>query len=74
LVKHKQILLASWCWALTNWWSSAQQGGDLDILDQIKWLNHSTILYLIIQLEKIGLVETEYGFHIITVTDKQELN
>jgi parvulin-like peptidyl-prolyl isomerase len=30
------------------------------------------ILYSIMELEKVGLVETDFGFHIIKITDKQD--
>ncbi len=52
--------------------SSAQQGGDLGYFSQGQMVKPFNDFVFGNSIGKIGLVETEFGFHIINVTDKQD--
>jgi len=52
--------------------SSAQQGGDLGYFSQGQMVKPFNDFVFSSPVGKIGLVETEFGFHIINVTDKQD--
>ena len=43
----------------------------LDFFKKVKWLEF--LIFVISPSGRIGLVETEFGFHIIKVTDKDDL-
>jgi peptidyl-prolyl cis-trans isomerase D len=51
---------------------SAQRGGDLDFFEQGKMVKAFDDFCFNNPINKIGLVETEFGYHIIKVTDKQD--
>ncbi|MSP85612.1 MAG: peptidylprolyl isomerase [Flavobacteriaceae bacterium] len=52
--------------------SSSQQGGDLGYFSQGQMVKPFNDFVFNNQVGKIGLVETDFGFHIINVTDKQD--
>ncbi len=52
--------------------SSAQQGGDLGYFSQGQMVKPFNDFVFNSPIGKIGLVETDFGFHIINVTDKQD--
>ncbi|MFT7352199.1 MAG: peptidyl-prolyl cis-trans isomerase D [Flavobacterium sp.] len=52
--------------------SSSQQGGDLGYFGPNQMVKPFNDFVFSNPVGKIGLVETEYGFHIINVTDKQD--
>lgn len=52
--------------------SSKQQGGDLGFFSQGQMTGKFNDFVFNNPIGKIGLVETEFGFHIINVTDKQD--
>ena len=52
--------------------SSAQQGGDLGYFGQGQMVKPFNDFVFNNPIGKIGLVETDFGFHIINVTDKQD--
>lgn len=52
--------------------SSAQQGGDLGYFEQNQMVKPFNDFVFNNTVGKIGLVETDFGFHIINVTDKQD--
>ncbi|MFM9987973.1 peptidylprolyl isomerase [Flavobacterium sp.] len=52
--------------------SSAQQGGDLGYFSQGQMVKPFNDFAFSNPVGKIGLVETDFGFHIINVTDKQD--
>ena len=52
--------------------SSAQQGGDLGYFSQGQMVKPFNDYVFNNPIGKIGLVETDFGFHIINVTDKQD--
>jgi peptidyl-prolyl cis-trans isomerase D len=52
--------------------SSAQQGGDLGFFGPGQMVKPFENFVFNNPIGKIGLVETEFGYHIITVTDKQD--
>ena len=52
--------------------SSAQQGGDLGYFSQGQMVKPFNDFVFSNPVGKIGLVETEFGYHIIQVTDKQD--
>ena len=52
--------------------SSAQQGGDLGAFGQGQMVKQFNDFVFGNPVGKIGLVETDFGFHIINVTDKQD--
>ncbi|CAM3833838.1 peptidylprolyl isomerase [Flavobacterium branchiophilum] len=52
--------------------SSAQQGGDLGYFSQGQMVKPFNDFVFNNGVGKIGLVETQFGFHIINVTDKQD--
>ncbi|MBP6556937.1 MAG: peptidylprolyl isomerase [Flavobacterium sp.] len=52
--------------------SSAQQGGDLGYFAQGAMVKPFNDFVFNNPIGKIGLVETEFGYHIINVTDKQD--
>ena len=52
--------------------SSAQQGGDLGYFGPGQMVKPFNDFVFSNPVGKIGLVETEFGYHIITVTDKQD--
>ncbi|WP_394759474.1 peptidylprolyl isomerase [Flavobacterium sp.] len=52
--------------------SSAQQGGDLGYFGQGQMVKPFNDFAFSNPVGKIGLVETDFGFHIINVTDKQD--
>ena len=52
--------------------SSAQQGGDLGYFSQGQMVKPFNDYVFSNPIGKIGLVETDFGFHIINVTDKQD--
>ncbi len=51
---------------------SAQQGGDLGYFKQGQMVKPFSDFVFNNAVGKIGLVETEFGFHVINVTDKQD--
>jgi peptidyl-prolyl cis-trans isomerase D len=52
--------------------SSAQQGGDLGYFSPGQMVKPFNDFVFNNSVGKIGLVETDFGFHIINVTDKQD--
>lgn len=52
--------------------SSAQQGGDLGYFSQGQMVKPFNDFVFNNSIGKIGLVETDFGFHIINITDKQD--
>jgi peptidyl-prolyl cis-trans isomerase D len=52
--------------------SSAQQGGDLGYFGPNQMVKPFNDFVFTNGIGKIGLVETQYGFHIIKITDKQD--
>ncbi|EKT3965466.1 peptidylprolyl isomerase [Flavobacterium psychrophilum] len=52
--------------------SSSQQGGDLGYFSQGQMVKPFNNFVFSNPVGKIGLVETDFGFHIINVTDKQD--
>ena len=52
--------------------SSAQQGGDLGYFPQGQMVKPFNDFVFNNPVGKIGLVETDFGFHIINITDKQD--
>lgn len=52
--------------------SSAQQGGDLGYFGPGQMVKPFNDFVFTSPIGKIGLVETDFGFHIINVTDKQD--
>jgi peptidyl-prolyl cis-trans isomerase D len=52
--------------------SSAQQGGDLGYFSQGQMVKPFNDFVFNNSIATIGLVETDFGFHIINVTDKQD--
>ncbi|PWA05697.1 peptidylprolyl isomerase [Flavobacterium psychrotolerans] len=52
--------------------SSAQQGGDLGYFSQGQMVKPFNDFVFNNPIGKIGLVETDFGFHIINITDKQD--
>lgn len=52
--------------------SSAQQGGDLGYFSKGQMVKPFNDFVVNNTVGKIGLVETDFGFHIINVTDKQD--
>lgn len=52
--------------------SSAQQGGDLGYFSQGQMVKPFNDFVFNNPIGKIGLVESDFGFHIINVTDKQD--
>jgi peptidyl-prolyl cis-trans isomerase D len=52
--------------------SSAQQGGDLGYFGQNAMVKPFNDFVFNNSIGKVGLVETQFGFHIIKVTDKQD--
>jgi peptidyl-prolyl cis-trans isomerase D len=52
--------------------SSSQQGGDLGYFSQGQMVKPFNDFVFNNPVGKIGLVETDFGFHIINVTDKQD--
>ena len=52
--------------------SSAQQGGDLGYFNQGQMVKPFNDFVFSNPIGKIGLVETDFGFHIINITDKQD--
>jgi peptidyl-prolyl cis-trans isomerase D len=52
--------------------SSAQQGGDLGVFSKGQMTAKFNDFVFGNPIGKIGLVETEFGYHIINVTDKQD--
>ncbi|RTY92433.1 peptidylprolyl isomerase [Flavobacterium sp. GT3R68] len=52
--------------------SSAQQGGDLGYFSQGQMVKPFNDFVFSNPIGKIGLVESDFGFHIINVTDKQD--
>ncbi|MEC4004620.1 peptidylprolyl isomerase [Flavobacterium sp. SUN052] len=52
--------------------SSAQQGGDLGFFSKGQMVKPFDDYVFSNPIGKIGLVETEFGYHIINVTDKQD--
>ncbi len=52
--------------------SSAQQGGDLGYFGQGQMVKPFNDFVFNNPVGKIGLVETDFGFHIINITDKQD--
>jgi peptidyl-prolyl cis-trans isomerase D len=52
--------------------SSANQGGDLGYFEQGRMVKPFNDFVFNNPVGKIGLVETEFGFHIINITDKQD--
>jgi peptidyl-prolyl cis-trans isomerase D len=52
--------------------SSAQQGGDLGYFSQNAMVKPFNDFVFNNGIGKVGLVETQFGFHIIKVTDKQD--
>jgi peptidyl-prolyl cis-trans isomerase D len=52
--------------------SSAQQGGDLGYFSQGQMVKPFNDYVFNNPIGKIGMVETDFGFHIINVTDKQD--
>jgi peptidyl-prolyl cis-trans isomerase D len=52
--------------------SSSQQGGDLGYFEQGRMVKPFNDFVFNNPVGKIGLVETEFGYHIINVTDKQD--
>ena len=52
--------------------SSAQQGGDLGFFSKGQMVKPFDEYVFSNPIGKIGLVETEFGYHIINVTDKQD--
>jgi len=52
--------------------SSAQQGGDLGYFSQGQMVKPFNDFVFSNPIGKIGLVETDFGYHIINVTDKQD--
>jgi peptidyl-prolyl cis-trans isomerase D len=52
--------------------SSSQQGGDLGYFSQGQMVKPFNDFVFSNPVGKIGLVETDFGFHIINVTDKQD--
>ena len=52
--------------------SSAQQGGDLGYFSQGQMVKPFNDFVFNNSIASIGLVETDFGFHIINVTDKQD--
>ena len=52
--------------------SSAQQGGDLGYFNQGQMVKPFNDFVFNNPVGKIGLVETEFGYHIINITDKQD--
>ncbi|MCG9794112.1 peptidylprolyl isomerase [Flavobacterium algicola] len=52
--------------------SSAQQGGDLGYFGQNQMVKPFNDFVFNNGIGKIGLVETDFGFHIIKITDKQD--
>ena len=52
--------------------SSAQQGGDLGYFGQGQMVKPFNDFVFNSGIGKVGLVETQFGFHIIKVTDKQD--
>jgi peptidyl-prolyl cis-trans isomerase D len=52
--------------------SSAQQGGDLGYFGQNQMVKPFNDFVFNNGIGKVGLVETEHGFHIIKITDKQD--
>ena len=52
--------------------SSAQQGGDLGYFSQGQMVKPFNDFVFNNPVGKIGMVETDFGFHIINITDKQD--
>lgn len=52
--------------------SSAQQGGDLGYFEQNQMVKPFNDFVFNNGIGKVGLVETDFGFHIIKITDKQD--
>ncbi len=52
--------------------SSAQQGGDLGYFGQNQMVKPFNDFVFNNGIGKVGLVETDFGFHIIKITDKQD--
>jgi peptidyl-prolyl cis-trans isomerase D len=52
--------------------SSAQQGGDLGYFGQNQMVKPFNDFVFNSAIGKVGLVETDFGFHIIKITDKQD--
>lgn len=52
--------------------SSSQQGGDLGYFSQGQMVKPFNDFVFNNPIGKVGLVETDFGFHIINVTDKQD--
>ncbi len=52
--------------------SSSQQGGDLGYFSQGQMVKPFNDFVFNNPIGKIGLVETDFGFHIISITDKQD--
>ena len=52
--------------------SSSQQGGDLGYFSQGQMVKPFNDFVFANSIGKIGLVETDFGFHIINITDKQD--
>lgn len=52
--------------------SSSQQGGDLGFFSKGQMTGKFNDFVFNNSISKIGLVETEFGFHIINITDKQD--
>jgi peptidyl-prolyl cis-trans isomerase D len=52
--------------------SSAQQGGDLGYFGQNQMVKPFNDFVFNSGIGKVGLVETQFGFHIIKITDKQD--
>jgi len=52
--------------------SSAQQGGDLGYFSQGQMVKPFNDFVFSNPIGKIGLIETDFGYHIINVTDKQD--
>lgn len=52
--------------------SSAQQGGDLGYFEQGRMVKPFNDFVFSNPVGKIGMVETEFGYHIINITDKQD--
>jgi peptidyl-prolyl cis-trans isomerase D len=51
---------------------SAQRGGDLDFFEQGAMVKPFEDFCFNSPINKVGLVETQFGYHIIKVTDKQD--
>jgi peptidyl-prolyl cis-trans isomerase D len=52
--------------------SSSQQGGDLGYFSQGQMVKPFNDFVFNNSIGKVGLVETDFGFHIINITDKQD--